>query len=59
MPLSEIALDCGFADQAHLCREFSKSTGKSPAAWRKQNSNGDPVDLIELSSGKKSHEKFH
>jgi AraC-like DNA-binding protein len=35
MSLSEIALLCGFADQAHLCRRFSRATGQSPAAWRR------------------------
>jgi AraC-like DNA-binding protein len=35
MDLSEIALQCGFSDQAHLCRRFRKATGQSPAAWRR------------------------
>ena len=35
MSLSEIALLCGFADQAHLCRRFRDATGQSPAAWRR------------------------
>jgi AraC family transcriptional regulator len=35
MDLSEIALRCGFSDQAHLCRRFRKATGQSPAAWRR------------------------
>jgi AraC-like DNA-binding protein len=35
MSLSEIALMCGFADQAHLCRRFRSATGQSPAAWRR------------------------
>jgi AraC-like DNA-binding protein len=33
--LSEIALRCGFADQAHLCKVFRKVTGLSPALWRR------------------------
>ena len=33
--LSEIALRCGFADQAHLCKHFRQATGYSPAAWRR------------------------
>jgi AraC-like DNA-binding protein len=32
--LSEIALTCGFTDQAHLCKLFRRSTGESPAVWR-------------------------
>jgi AraC family transcriptional regulator len=35
MSLSEIALQCGFADQAHLCRRFRGAIGQSPAAWRR------------------------
>lgn len=34
-PLSEIALKCGFNDQAHLCKQFRKHTGATPAAWRR------------------------
>jgi AraC family transcriptional regulator len=33
--LSQIALDCGFADQAHLCRLFRRIVGESPATWRR------------------------
>jgi len=33
-PLAEVALACGFADQAHLTRVFSRSTGMTPGAWR-------------------------
>lgn len=36
MPISHIALDCGFADQSHLTRVFSKHVGISPASWRRQ-----------------------
>jgi len=34
-PLTVIALQCGFADQAHLCRVFRQATGLSPALWRR------------------------
>ena len=34
-PLSDIALQCGFADQAHLGNRFREATGLSPAAWRR------------------------
>jgi AraC-like DNA-binding protein len=33
--LSEIALDCGLSDQAHLSRVFRRSTGTTPSAWRR------------------------
>lgn len=38
-PLSEIAAECGLADQAHLTRLFRRITGESPAAWRRARSN--------------------
>ncbi|MEJ0028399.1 MAG: AraC family transcriptional regulator [Rhizomicrobium sp.] len=35
-PLSDVALACGFTDQAHLSKLFRQSTGESPAAWRRE-----------------------
>lgn len=34
-PLSLIALETGFADQAHMTRSVGWLTGKSPSAWRR------------------------
>jgi AraC family transcriptional regulator len=34
-PLSDIALRCGFTDQAHLCKHFRQVAGQTPAAWRR------------------------
>jgi AraC-like DNA-binding protein len=34
-PVSEIALTCGFCDQAHFARVFSKSVGHSPRDYRR------------------------
>jgi AraC family transcriptional regulator len=34
-PLAQIAIECGFADQAHMSRLFAQFTGESPAAWRR------------------------
>jgi len=34
--LSEIALNVGFSDQAHLCRLFRQAFGNSPASWRRE-----------------------
>jgi AraC family transcriptional regulator len=39
-PLSEIALLCGFSDQAHFCNRFRLATGQSPAAWRRERIDG-------------------
>ena len=35
-PISEIALDCGFADQSSFTRRFSSVAGIPPALWRRQ-----------------------
>jgi len=33
--LSDIAVECGLADQAHFTRLFGRIVGESPAAWRR------------------------
>jgi AraC-like DNA-binding protein len=33
--LSEIAAECGLADQPHFTRLFRRAVGESPAAWRR------------------------
>ena len=35
LPLSAIALDCGFADQSHLTRVFTVMAGAPPGVWRR------------------------
>ena len=35
-PIAEIALTCGFSDQSHLTRVFSKAFRITPGAWRRQ-----------------------
>jgi AraC family transcriptional regulator len=35
LSLSEVALACGFADQSHLTRVFTRAVGLSPGAWRR------------------------
>ena len=35
LPLAEVALVCGFADQSHLTRVFTDMVGVSPGAWRR------------------------
>jgi AraC family transcriptional regulator len=36
LPLSQVALECGLCDQAHLCRVFRRIVGINPNAWRRQ-----------------------
>jgi AraC family transcriptional regulator len=35
-PLCEVALACGFADQAHFSKLFHRATGKTAAIWRRE-----------------------
>lgn len=35
LPLAQIALECGLADQAHFSRLFRKAVGECPRAWRR------------------------
>lgn len=37
--ISEIALDCGFADHSHFTRVFSRLVGIGPAEWRRDSVN--------------------
>lgn len=36
LPLSEIAISAGFANQSHFTRVFSSIVGASPAVWRRE-----------------------
>ena len=35
LTLSDVALACGFADQSHLTRVFTRIVGISPGVWRR------------------------
>ncbi len=45
LSLVEIALACGFSDQSHFTRVFSKVCGFTPGAWRRNNGIGMHVKL--------------
>jgi AraC family transcriptional regulator len=36
LSLCDIALRCGFTDQAHLCKQFRRRYAQTPAAWRRE-----------------------
>ncbi len=36
MRLADIALACGFADQSHFTKVFTRMAGTSPGAWRRE-----------------------
>lgn len=36
LPLVQVALECGFSDQAHFTKAFAKASGITPAKWRRQ-----------------------
>lgn len=36
MMLTQIAVECGFSDQPHFCRTFSKAEGMTPLAWQRR-----------------------
>ena len=40
LPLSEIAMSAGFANQSHFTRVFSSMVGVSPGAWRREAQGG-------------------
>jgi AraC-like DNA-binding protein len=52
-PLSDIALQCGFTDQAHLRKHFRQSTGQPPAAWRHAHRTPDTDSGVMPSSSQK------
>ena len=40
LPIAEIAIECGFADQSHFTRVFTSFAGSSPRTWRMQGARG-------------------
>jgi AraC family transcriptional regulator len=46
-PLIQIALKCGFHDQAHLSKQFRQLTGETPAAWRRLRRRSATTDFLD------------
>jgi AraC-like DNA-binding protein len=42
LSISQISLDCGFADQSHFTRVFTRSVGITPFSWRRSMGRGRP-----------------
>ena len=44
-PLTQIALTCGFCDQAHFTRIFRRWVGETPYVWRRANAFGPAAEV--------------
>ncbi len=44
LSLTQVAMECGFFDQAHFCRVFARSQGMTPLAFKRQQQ-AQPADL--------------
>ncbi|MEG3177749.1 AraC family transcriptional regulator [Sphingomonas sp. RB3P16] len=53
--LAEIAIECGFADQSHFTRVFSRETGASPGHWRRSTCD-KPAQLVRVVNKEPSQE---
>jgi AraC family transcriptional regulator len=47
--LAQIALACGFSDQAHFCRSFGALVGQPPSRWRRSRQER-PTDLAAMAA---------
>lgn len=36
LPIADVAVSCGFSDQSHMTRVFTRITGSTPGAWRRR-----------------------
>jgi AraC family transcriptional regulator len=48
--LCDIAVMCGFTDQAHLCRQFRQRVGQSPGAWRRERCEPESQATVRLTA---------
>ena len=45
LPLADVALQSGFADQSHFSRVFKSTAGQTPGAWRAMHAIKAPLEL--------------
>jgi AraC family transcriptional regulator len=50
LPLGQVAMECGMADQAHFCRSFPRIVGDRPSVWRKNGVSFYPGTTAQLRS---------
>ncbi len=48
--LADVALDCGFADQSHLNRQFRRVVGVTPGQWRRSSAS-EPGNCANIDIG--------
>jgi transcriptional regulator GlxA family with amidase domain len=46
LSISQISLDCGFADQSHFTRVFTRTVGLTPFNWRRTMAGGQTLVRI-------------
>lgn len=46
LPMTDVALVCGFGDQSHFTRVFRHLVGVTPGAWRRGRAGGEPAGML-------------
>jgi AraC family transcriptional regulator len=56
--LSDIALACGFSDQAHFTKSFRQSLKQSPGAWRRERRSTGDISLGKTPAVRSTVDRF-
>ncbi|MBV8134055.1 MAG: helix-turn-helix transcriptional regulator [Deltaproteobacteria bacterium] len=57
LAMCEIALRCGFSDQAHFSRSFRRSMGVNPTSWRRAIADNERAVTLEGPARRMNHEQ--